>query len=161
MRLNRSATLIVVLAVPAAIGAGVNLPPYVLVRLVSRRPVARVSRATLLMLASMVAYPATWVGWALLARRRLKHPWRAALVAGPLSGYATVACYEQIDRVRRAKLQWRRVTRSNGDVLDALREQRAAVVAAVTEGLGVPARSISSTVVQGPWPTPTALPAPP
>jgi glycerol-3-phosphate O-acyltransferase / dihydroxyacetone phosphate acyltransferase len=161
MRLNRSATLIVVLAVPAAIGAGVNLPPYVLVRLVSRRPTTRVSRANLLMLASMVAYPATWVGWALLARRRLRHPWRAALVAGPLCGYATVACYEQIDRVRRAKLQWRRVTRSSGDVLDALREQRAAVVAAVAEALGAPARSISSSVVQGPWPTPTAQPAPP
>ena len=106
----------------------------------------------------MVAYPATWIGWGLLAKRRLKHPWWAALVAGPLCGYATVACWEQIDRVRRAKLQWRRVTRSSGDALDDLREQRAAVVAAVTDALGAPARSISSTVVQGPWPIRRAAP---
>jgi glycerol-3-phosphate O-acyltransferase / dihydroxyacetone phosphate acyltransferase len=160
-RLNRSATAIVVLAIPAAVGAGVNLPPYAAVRLVSRRPISRASRGTLLMLASMVAYPATWIGWALLAKRRLQHPWRAAFVAGPLGGYATVACWEQIDRVRRAKLQWRRVTRSSSDVLDGLREQRAAVVTAVTEALGAPARSVSSTVVQGPWPPPAAQPAQP
>jgi 1-acyl-sn-glycerol-3-phosphate acyltransferase len=151
-RLNQSATLIVVLAVPAALGAGVNLPPYAAVKLASRRPMERVSRATLLMLSSMVAYPATWVSWGLLARRRLKHPWRAAFVAGPVCGYAAVACWEQVDRVRRAKLQWRRVTRST-NLLDDLREQRGVVVEAVTEALGGPARSVSSTVVQGPWPS--------
>jgi len=159
--LNRSAAAIVVLVVPAALGAGVNLPPYAAVRLVSRRPMARVSRGTLLMLASMVAYPVTWIGWGLLAKRRLRHPWRAAFVAGPLCGYATVACWEQIDRVRRAKLQWRRVTHSSGEVLDGLREQRAAVVDAVTVALGAPARAVTSTVVQGPWPPPAAAPARP
>ncbi len=148
--LNRSATVIVVLAIPAFVGAGVNLPPWLAVKVASYRPMARVSRGTLLMLSSLVAYPATWVTWGALARHRLAHPWRAALVAGPLCGYAAVACYEQIDRVRRAKLQWRRVTKSS-DLLDSLREQRAAVVTAVTDALGAPARSISSTVVQGPW----------
>jgi 1-acyl-sn-glycerol-3-phosphate acyltransferase len=148
--LNRSATLIVVLALPAFVGAGVNLPPWLAVKVASYRPMTQVSRGTLLMLSSLVAYPATWVTWGVLARHRLAHPWRAALVAGPVCGYAAVACYEQIDRVRRAKLQWRRVTRST-DLLDSLRDQRAAVVAAVTDALGAPARSISSTVVQGPW----------
>lgn len=159
-RLNRSATLIVALAIPAAVGAGVNLAPYLAVKLVSYRPVARVSRATLLMLSSMVAYPATWIGWGFLAKRRLKHPWRAAFVAGPVCGYATVACWEQIDRVRQTKLQWRRVTRSS-NLLDELRAQRQTVVDAVTDALGAPARSVSSTVVQGPWPSPAGQRAQP
>jgi glycerol-3-phosphate O-acyltransferase/dihydroxyacetone phosphate acyltransferase len=159
-RLNRSATAIVVLAIPAALGGGVNLPPWLVVKLVSRRPMARISRATLLMLSSLVAYPAAWIAWGLLARRRLKHPWRAVLVAGPICGYAAVACWEQLDRVRRARLHWRRVTRSS-TLLDGLREQRATVVNAVDDALGVPARSISSTVVQGPWPSSPGQQAPP
>jgi glycerol-3-phosphate O-acyltransferase/dihydroxyacetone phosphate acyltransferase len=151
-RLNRSASLIVALSVPAAIGAGVNLPPYAIVKLASRRPMERISRATLLMLSSAVAYPATWIGWGLVARRRLQHPWRAAFLAGPICGYAAVACWEQVDRVRSAKLQWRRVTRST-DLVDGLRDQRTSVVTAVNGALGAPARSITTTVVQGPWPS--------
>ena len=154
-RLKRSATTIVVLAPLAAVGAGVNLPPYAIVRLVSRRPMARISRGNSLMLSSLVAFPLTWIGWGLLARRRLRHPWRAALVSGPICGHAAVACWEQLDRVRKAKLQWRRVRRS-GDVLDGLREQRLAVVAAVDSALGVPARSFSSA----PWPRPSVAPLP-
>ena len=61
-RLNRSATAIVVLAPLAAIGAGVNLPPLLAVRLVSRRPMARISRGNILMLSSLVAFPLTWLG---------------------------------------------------------------------------------------------------
>ncbi len=89
-RLNRSATVIVVLAPLAALGAGVNLPPLAVVRVVSRRPMARISRGNMLMLASIVSFPLTWLCWGLLARRRLRHPWRAALVAGPLGGYAAL-----------------------------------------------------------------------
>jgi glycerol-3-phosphate O-acyltransferase / dihydroxyacetone phosphate acyltransferase len=161
-RLNRSAITVVVLAPLAAIGAGTNLPPLAVVRLVSRRPMARISRGNILMLSSIVAFPLTWLGWALLARRRLRHPWRAALVAGPVAGYAALACWEQLGRVRRAKLQWRRLRRST-DLLDGLREERAAVVSAVDDALGVPARSISASVVPGPWPRPaaSAVPGPP
>jgi 1-acyl-sn-glycerol-3-phosphate acyltransferase len=161
-RLNRSAITVVVLTPLAVLGAGTNLPPLAVVRLVSRRPMARISRGNILMLSSITAFPLTWLGWALLARRRLRHPWRAALVAGPIAGYAALACWEQLDRVRRAKLQWRRVRRST-DLLDGLREERAAVVRAVDDALGVPARSISASVVPGPWPRPsaTAVPGPP
>jgi glycerol-3-phosphate O-acyltransferase / dihydroxyacetone phosphate acyltransferase len=158
-RLNRSATAIVVLAPLAALGAGVNLPPLTVVRVVSRRPMARISRGNVLMLASIVAFPLTWLGWGVLARPRLRHPWRATLLAGPLGGYAALACWEQLDRVRHAKLQWRRMRRST-DLLDGLREQRAAVVNAVDNALGGPARSISPTVVPGPWPRPTGAAAP-
>jgi 1-acyl-sn-glycerol-3-phosphate acyltransferase len=149
-RLNRSAVVVVVLAPLAGLGAGVNLPPLLVVRLFSRRPMARISRANTLMLASMIAFPLTWLGWVLLARRHLAHPWRAVLVAGPAGGYAALACWEKLDRVRRAKLQWRRVRRSS-DLLEGLREERAAVVQAVDDALGVPARSLSSSVVPGPW----------
>ena len=161
-RLNRSATAIVVLAPLAAIGAGVNLPPLVAVRLVSRRPTARISRGNILMVSSLVAFPLTWLGWGLLARRRLRHPWRAVLVAGPVGGYAALACWEQLDRVRHAKLQWRRLRRSK-DLIDGLRDQRGAVVGAVDDALGGPARAVSGSVVQGPWPRPTAtaMPGPP
>jgi hypothetical protein len=112
----------------------------------------------MLMLASIVVFPLTWLGWGVLARRRLRHPWRATLVAGPLGGYAALACWEQLDRVRHAKLQWRRMRRST-DLLDGLREQRAAVVSAVDGALGVPARSISASVVPGPWPRPAGAAA--
>jgi hypothetical protein len=142
--------------------AGVNLPPLLAVRLVSRRPMARISRGNMLMLSSLVAFPLTWLGWGLLGRRRLRHPWRAVLVAGPVGGYAALACWEQLDRVRHAKLQWRRLRRSR-DLIDGLRDQRAAVVGAVDDALGVPARAVSGSVVQGPWPRPsaTAMPGPP
>ena len=164
-RLNRSATAIVVLAPLAAVGAGVNLPPFLAVRLVSRRPMARISRGNILMLSSLVAFPLTWLGWGLLGRRRLRHPWRAAVVAGPLGGYAAMACWEQLDRVRHAKLQWRRLRQSSG-LIDGLRDQRAAVVSAVDDALGAPARAISVSVgaPPAPWPRPSAteaMPGPP
>jgi len=149
-RLNRSAAIILGLAPLAGVGAVVNLPPLLVVRLVSRRPMARISRANTLMLASIVAFPLTWLVSGLLARRRLAHPWRAALVAGPAGGYAALACWEQLDRVRRAKLHWRRV-RHSSDLLEGLREEREAVVQAVDDALGVPARSLSASVVPGPW----------
>jgi glycerol-3-phosphate O-acyltransferase/dihydroxyacetone phosphate acyltransferase len=158
-RLNRSATATAVLAPLATVGAGVNLPPLAVVRLVSRRPMARISRGNILMLSSIVAFPLTWLAWGLLARRRLRHPWRAVLVAGPAGGYAALACWEQLDRVRRAKLQWRRVRRST-DLLDGLREERAAVVQAVDDALGASARSVSSSVGPGPGPRPTEAEAP-
>jgi hypothetical protein len=146
----------------ALVGAGVNAPPLIVVRLVSRRPMARISRANTLMLAAIVAFPVSWLGWALLARRRLRHPWRGTLVAGPIGGYAALACWEQLDRVRRARLHWRRLRRSS-DLLDGLREERAAVVKAVDDALGVPARSLSASVVPGPWrrPADAEVPAPP
>ena len=83
-------------------------------------------------------------------------------MAGPAGGYAALACWEQLDRVRHAKVQWRRVRRSD-DLLDGLREQRETVVAAVDGALGVPARALSPSVVPGPWPQPTAaaVPGPP
>ena len=61
-RLSRSATAIVVLAPLATVGGGVNLAPLGVVRLVSRRPMPRISRANSLMLSSMVAFPLTWIG---------------------------------------------------------------------------------------------------
>ena len=131
-RLNRAATAIVALAPLAALGAGANLPALVVIRLVTRWPMPRISRANTLMLASMIALPVTWLGWALLFRRRFRHPWRAALVAGPIAGYAALAVWEQLSTVRHAKLQWRRLRRAE-DLLDGLREQRAAVVKVVND----------------------------
>jgi hypothetical protein len=161
-RLNRAATVVVGLSPLALVGAGVNAPPLVVVRVVSRRPMARISRANTLMLAAIVAFPVSWLGWALLGRRRLRHPWRATLVAGPIGGYAALACWEQLDRVRRARLHWRRLRRSS-DLLDGLREERAAVVKAVDDALGVPARSLSASGGPGPWrrPADAEAPAPP
>jgi hypothetical protein len=125
--------------------------------MVSRRPMARISRGNALMLSSLVAFPLTWLGAALVGGRRLRHPWRAAVVAGPLCGHAAVACWEQIDRVRHAKLQWRRLARSN-DLLEGLREQRAAVVTAVDDALGAPASAITAPAAAASWPRPTTAP---
>jgi hypothetical protein len=158
-RLNRSASIILVLAPFAAVGATMNLPPLLAVRAVSRRPMARISRGNILMLSSLVAFPVTWMAWAVVGRRRLRHPWRIALLAGPLCGHAAVACWEQLDRVRHAKLQWRRLSRSF-DLVNGLRTQRAAVVAAVDDALGAPARAISAAgaPVAAAWPRPTTAP---
>jgi glycerol-3-phosphate O-acyltransferase/dihydroxyacetone phosphate acyltransferase len=135
--LNRSAAKVLALAPMAVVGAGLNVVPFAAVYAASHRSKAPVSVANNTLLAALAAFPLAWVGWALLGRGALRHPWRTALLAGPLCGQAAVVCWEELDRMRRARLQWQRIT-MGGDLLEAVRKQRAAVMAAVDDALASP-----------------------
>lgn len=134
-RLSRSGGKVAVLAVPAVVGAAVNVVPYQAMRFVWKRPVARISKANNTVLSAMVAFPVAWLGWGLAGRARgLRHPWRWVMLGGPVCGQACVACWEQLSRFRRSKLHWKRTMKA-GDLLADVREKRAAVVAAVADAL--------------------------
>jgi glycerol-3-phosphate O-acyltransferase / dihydroxyacetone phosphate acyltransferase len=134
-RLSRSSGKVAALALPAAVGGVVNAAPFAAVSYVWRRPVAHISKANNTVLAGMVAFPLAWLGWGLLARwRRVRRPLLFVVVTGPLCGQAAVACWEQLGKFRRGKLQWNRMARAE-DLMGQVREHRAAVVAAVTEAL--------------------------
>jgi 1-acyl-sn-glycerol-3-phosphate acyltransferase len=132
--LNRSATKVVLLAPFAALGAGLNAVPFAVMKAVAARPMPRISRANATMLAAIVSFPAAWLGWAVLGRRRLSHPWVLSFLAGPLCGEAAVLCWEETARVRRARIHWERLRSATG-LLDELRDRRAAVVRAVDGAL--------------------------
>jgi glycerol-3-phosphate O-acyltransferase / dihydroxyacetone phosphate acyltransferase len=130
-RLSRSSGKVAALALPAAVGGVVNAVPFVAVSYIWRRPVARISKANNTILAGMVAFPLAWLGWGLLARRRgVRRPLLFVLATGPLCGQAAVACWEQLGKFRRGRLQWNRMAKAE-DLMGQVREHRAAVVEAV------------------------------
>jgi hypothetical protein len=87
------------------------------------------------LLASLVAFPLTWVGWGFLARRwRARRPFALALLAGPITGHAAVVSWEKWQDVRTAQVQWRNTARDD-DLLTYLRNERAAVASAVGQAL--------------------------
>jgi 1-acyl-sn-glycerol-3-phosphate acyltransferase len=132
--LNQSATKAVLLAPLAALGAGLNAVPFAAMKFVATRPMPRISRANTTMLAAIVSFPAAWLGWAVLGRRRLRHPWVLAFLAGPLCGEAAVLCWEEVARLRRARIHWERLRSASG-LIDELRDRRVAVVRAVDGAL--------------------------
>jgi hypothetical protein len=125
----------VVLAPLAAPGVVVNLAPYLVVDLVATRPMARVSRANFQLLASLVAFPLAWLGWALALRRLgVRHPWRWILVLGPSGGLAALVGGEQARHVWRSRSGLRALLR-NPDQVPELQRLRDRVVTAVSDAL--------------------------
>jgi hypothetical protein len=149
--------MVAVLAPFAAVGAGLNVVPFTAMTLVSARTMPRISRANATLLTALVSFPLAWTGRALLGRHRLRHPWRAAFLAGPLCGHAAVVVGEHVDHIRRAKLQWRRLRAGHG-LVEGLRDTRATVIAAVDTGLSR-GPAPASLGAPGPWPPP--VPSPP
>lgn len=134
-RLRSIETQVAMLAPGALVGACLNGAPYLLVRTVSRRPMARISRATTTVLAGLVAFPAAWTVWGLLGRSRaVRHPWRWSFTLGPLSGLAAVRCADALTDLRTARLSWQQLAQA-ADLLDDLRAQRTTVVSAVEAAL--------------------------
>jgi 1-acyl-sn-glycerol-3-phosphate acyltransferase len=131
-RIGLSMTKVIGLAPFAAVGAAIDLLPYGVVRVVAGRPMPRISRANATLLLSLVVFPLTWLLWGICGRRLgVKHPWRWALLAGPLCGQATVIWWEQLRDLRAARVAWHR-TRSQADLLADVLAHRQAVVDAVT-----------------------------
>lgn len=124
------------LAPLALFGLAVNGVPYLAVQRASDRPMARVSRANFSLLASLGAYPITWMVWTFVLRRRLTWPQAAVTMAvlGPLSGRAAIAAVEEGEILWRSRHGYRQALRHAAD-LPRLVEQRQKVVAAVDAAL--------------------------
>ena len=127
---------VLALAPAACIGAGINGPSFGLVKAAAAvKGLKPIDTANFLVLASLVTFPLTWAGWGYLGRRAgLRHPWRLAFTAGPLTGQAAVLAWELLQDSRTARVQWRR-TLHHSDVLADLRADRADVVEAVNTAL--------------------------
>jgi glycerol-3-phosphate O-acyltransferase/dihydroxyacetone phosphate acyltransferase len=135
-RVRLSAAKAVLAAPFGLVGAVVNAPAFVAVKAAATtRKMRPIDVANFRLLASLVAFPVTWVGWGFVARRvRVRHPFGFALLAGPVTGHAAVVTWEKWQDVRTARLQWRNTARDQ-DLLSYLRSERAAVVAAVGASL--------------------------
>lgn len=124
------------LAPLALFGVAVNGLPYLAVQRASDRPMARVSRANFSLLASLGAYPLSWLAWTVLLRRRLTWPQAAVTMAvlGPVSGRAAIAAVEEGETLWRSRHGYRQALRHAAD-LPRLLEQRQKVMAAVDAAL--------------------------
>jgi len=135
-RLATSTAKVAALAVPAAVGVAVNAVPYQAVKQVWRRPVARISKANNTLLAGLVAFPVAWTAWALAGRRAgVKRPFVVAYLAGPLTGHAAVACWEQLEKFRTSRTQWQKRVNAD-DLLGELMAKRQQVVDAIDAAAG-------------------------
>lgn len=135
-RVRLSSAKALVLAPVAAVGAAVNAIPFGAVKVaVATRKLRPVDMANFQMLASLVAFPVTWAGWAYVGRRvGVRASFRLAFVVGPASGHAAVVTWEKFRDVRSAQLHWRRTVRHT-DLLADIRAERATLVSAVDAAL--------------------------
>jgi glycerol-3-phosphate O-acyltransferase / dihydroxyacetone phosphate acyltransferase len=147
---RRRAARFVAAAPFAAIGAAVNAVPAAVVHQVGKRVRTRMGQATPKLLASIAVFPLTWLGLALRLRARgNRHPWLAALVAGPGCGLATLYAFERWESNRRDIVAWRRLVRS-ASTLEDLRERRSAVVGAVERAVAATAPTAASAAATKP-----------
>jgi glycerol-3-phosphate O-acyltransferase / dihydroxyacetone phosphate acyltransferase len=135
-RVRLSAAKAVLAAPFGLVGAVVNAPAFLTVKAAAAtRKMQPIDVANFRLLASLVAFPVTWVGWGFVARRlRVRHPFALAVLAGPATGHAAVVTWEKWQDVRTARVQWRN-TVSDRDLLSYLRRERTAVVEAVDKAL--------------------------
>ncbi len=136
-RVNVQAGKGLVLLPFAMVGGALNAVPFAAVKVATLgRQMRPVDVANFRLLASLVAFPVAWTGWALLGRRAgVPRPVLLAFLAGPATGQAAVAFWERTQAVRRARIQWAR-TRRHEDLLAAIRQEREAVVKAVERAIG-------------------------
>lgn len=138
-RLVRRAVIValrtIALAPCAAFGVAVNAAPYAAVRLAGRFAPKPAARATLAMVAGVVAFPSAWLTAGVLAARR-RSGWIGVVVAvgAAVSGYAAVVEAERVTALRRA---WRGRTRRLGlrDRVDELLAARRHLVEVTTDAL--------------------------
>jgi len=123
--------LAVLLAMPAVAGVVANAVPAAITWLAGRRPMAPVTRATVKFLVAFVCFPLTWLAWRYLPPvRDSAHPWWVTVVIGPLCGLAAAWMAARARRVRRARVNLRRLA-GVGASLTELRDRRDRVVDAV------------------------------
>lgn len=134
-RVTRRLLKLSLLAAPASLGLVLNGATLVGLRRLWRRPMAQVSRANFGLLTSLVAFPLTWLLWGVAFRLSgWRHPWRRALLGGPLTGHAAVVWWETAGRFRRARLDAGQLAR-HAELLDEIRHRRQSLVDAVDAAL--------------------------
>ncbi|HMQ25667.1 MAG TPA: 1-acyl-sn-glycerol-3-phosphate acyltransferase [Acidimicrobiales bacterium] len=142
-----SALLVGLVVALSVVGAAVNLIPFAIVRVASRRVSAPVTKGTVRLLVSLVAFPLTWWVFAMV----VADGWEAVsltFVLTALDGLLAVFAFEAVARLLRDYRSWRSVTERRG-MLDEARARREETVALVE------AVAIEATPDAG------ALPAPP
>ncbi len=124
--LVRTALLVTVIVTVSLVGALVNLIPFALVRTASRRVTAPVTKGTVRLLVSLVAFPLTWWVFAMI----VADGWDRVLLATVLTavdGLLAVFAFEAVARLIRDYRSWRSVTERRG-LLDEARDRRSATV---------------------------------
>lgn len=142
-----SALLVGLVVALSVVGAAVNLIPFAIVRVASRRVSAPVTKGTVRLLVSLVAFPLTWWVFAMV----VADGWETVsltFVLTALDGLLAVFAFEAVARLLRDYRSWRSVTERRG-MLDEARARREETVALVE------AVAIEATPDAG------ALPAPP
>lgn len=141
-----SALLVGLVVALSVVGAAVNLIPYAIVRVASRRVSAPVTKGTVRLLVSLVAFPLTWWVFAMV----VADGWEAVtltFVFTALDGLLAVFAFEAVARLLRDYRSWRSVTERQG-MLDETRARREETVALVE------AVAIEATPDAGALPTP-------
>ncbi len=128
-RIVWSTVLLVVLAVPAAVGLLWNLVPYLVVTAVGNRTTTPVTKGTVRLSVALVVFPAFWSLGILVDDRRSLAASLTVLVFAPLLGLLAMRLLETAVRVRRS---WRgaRALRAKSAMIEEVLQQRAHVVAA-------------------------------
>lgn len=124
-----TAVLVAIVASLSLIGALVNLIPYTLVRAASRRVAAPVTKGTVRLLVSLVAFPVTWWVFAMI----IADGWEAVLLATVLTavdGLVAVFAFEAIARLLRDYRSWRSVAERRG-LLEVARQRREETIATI------------------------------
>lgn len=127
-----SALLVGLVVALSVVGAAVNLIPFAIVRVASRRVSAPVTKGTVRLLVSLVAFPLTWWVFAMV----VADGWEAVtltFVLTALDGLLAVFAFEAVARLLRDYRSWRSVTERRGmlDEARARREETVALVEAV------------------------------
>ena len=135
-RFGRAVTMIVLLVVLSpviAAGLVVNVVPYLVVRLASRRVRVPVTKGTVRMLVGMAVFPLTWIVFAVV----LGDGWWAALVlvACPIAGFVALWALEAAVLNLRALTAWRAAHGERRWFAENLRDHRTALVATVHAAL--------------------------
>jgi 1-acyl-sn-glycerol-3-phosphate acyltransferase len=122
---------------PATVaGTALNILPYWVVKGASMRVQVPVTKGTVRILASMVAFPLNWIVTAVIVdRRRGRTAAVATLFGAPVFGFAAVYAFERWSNLRHAWKGWQRVSEERSRLGPVL-ERRAALVALVEKAIG-------------------------
>jgi hypothetical protein len=140
----KSAGLGVAIAPFAALGAAVNAPPYLGVKMLGLLPVAPAVKATIKPMGAIVLFGATWSVWSVLALRRFGAV--RTFIAVPLLPIGLASVIVTADRLRLIGKASRsaRAAGASADLQKVLLRQRDTVVAAARQVM-----SGSSSVPKG------------
>lgn len=130
-RLVATSLLMALVFAVALVGTLVNLIPFAIVRAASRRVGAPVSKGTVRLLVSLVAFPLTWLVFGIV----VADGWQAILItalAVAAEGVVAVWAYEAAARLLRGYRSWRAITERKG-VLAGVRIRREETVTLVVE----------------------------